>query len=79
MEAVLVVPIAIGIGWGCDRMFDSSPIGMGIGVVLGFAAMLLRILRMRPSEADLEENAAIPPAPPDPSEDSEDPSEDPIP
>ncbi len=68
MEAVLVIPIAIGIGWWCDRQFDSSPIGLAVGSVLGFAAMLLRVLRMRPSEAELEENAAIPPAPPDPSE-----------
>ena len=39
---MLSVPIAVGIGWFCDRQFDSEPIGIVIGVVIGFSAMLLR-------------------------------------
>lgn len=46
------MPIAAGIGWWCDRVFESQPIGLLIGVVLGFAAMLLRILRMRPGASE---------------------------
>ena len=49
-EAVLAVPIAIGIGYWCDGQFDSAPIGLLAGTVIGFAAMLLRIVRMRPPE-----------------------------
>jgi len=51
-EAVLAVPIAIGIGYWCDGRFDSAPIGLLTGTVIGFAAMLLRIVRMRPRESE---------------------------
>ena len=49
-EAVLAVPIAAGIGYWWDGRFDSAPIGLLVGTAIGFAAMLLRILRMRPSD-----------------------------
>ncbi|MDP6980044.1 MAG: AtpZ/AtpI family protein [Myxococcota bacterium] len=52
VEAALAVPIAAGIGWWCDRQFESQPIGLLIGVVIGFAAMLLRVLRLRPGATD---------------------------
>ncbi len=49
-EAALAIPIAMGIGYWCDGQFDTKPIGLGIGAVVGFSAMLLRITRMRPPE-----------------------------
>ncbi len=49
-EAVLAVPIAIGIGYWCDDRFGTAPIGLFVGTAIGFAAMLLRIVRMRPAE-----------------------------
>lgn len=52
-EAVLAVPIAVGFGYGCDSYFDSAPIGLLVGAGIGFVAMLLRIVRMRPTETDL--------------------------
>jgi F0F1-type ATP synthase assembly protein I len=58
-EAVLAVPIAVGFGWWCDTQFESAPIGMLIGVGIGFAAMLLRIVRMRPSEEDVKDYSKL--------------------
>jgi F0F1-type ATP synthase assembly protein I len=57
-EAVLAVPIAIGFGFWCDRSFDTAPVGLLIGTVVGFAAMLLRIVRMRPGETGEEPDPA---------------------
>jgi F0F1-type ATP synthase assembly protein I len=39
----------MGFGYFADRQFESEPIGLIIGAVIGFLAMLLRIVRMRPS------------------------------
>ena len=44
------VPIAMGLGYFADWQFESEPIGLIIGAVIGFFAMLLRIVRMRPSD-----------------------------
>jgi F0F1-type ATP synthase assembly protein I len=46
----MAVPIAIGLGYWCDHSFDSTPIGLVLGTAVGFGAMLLRIMRMRPTE-----------------------------
>ncbi len=48
VEAVLAVPISVGFGYWVDRSFDTSPVGVGVGAVIGFAALVLRITRMRP-------------------------------
>jgi F0F1-type ATP synthase assembly protein I len=45
-EAVIAVVIATGIGYWADQHLDSSPIGLFVGVVLGFLAMVLRLLRL---------------------------------
>jgi F0F1-type ATP synthase assembly protein I len=47
MEAVFAIPIAIGIGWWADTKLGSSPIGLFLGVGFGFAAFILRLVRMR--------------------------------
>lgn len=49
------MPIAIGIGYWCDGRFNSAPIGLFAGTAIGFAAMLLRIVRMRPNDATAQE------------------------
>ena len=54
LEAVLAVPIAAGFGYGFDYQFDTGPVGPLAGVGIGFGAMLLRIVRMRPAEAPPE-------------------------
>jgi F0F1-type ATP synthase assembly protein I len=40
----------MGLGYFADSQFESEPIGLIIGAVIGFLAMLLRIVRMRPSD-----------------------------
>lgn len=44
----------MGLGYFADSQFESEPIGLIIGAVVGFLAMLLRIVRMRPSD-DLQD------------------------
>jgi F0F1-type ATP synthase assembly protein I len=48
MEAVLAVPIAVGLGYWADTHFESSPRYMLVGAVIGFCAMVLRLVRMGP-------------------------------
>lgn len=47
VEAVLAIPIAIGIGYFVDGQLGSSPYGLLIGAVLGFAAFIRRLVSMR--------------------------------
>ncbi len=47
VEAVLAIPIGIGIGYWVDQRLDSSPIGLVIGAVFGFAAFVRRLISMR--------------------------------
>jgi F0F1-type ATP synthase assembly protein I len=46
-EAVLAIPIGIGIGYFIDGRLDSSPIGLVIGAALGFAAFVRGLVSMR--------------------------------
>jgi F0F1-type ATP synthase assembly protein I len=46
MEAVLAVPIAIGIGYWLDGRFDTTPTFLLLGAVIGFGALVLRLLRL---------------------------------
>ncbi len=45
-EAVMAIPIAIGGGYWLDRRFDTSPIFLILGAVLGFASFVLRLVRL---------------------------------
>lgn len=47
MEAVLSVPIAMGLGYWADSRFGTEPICMLVGVVLGFATFVVRLVKMR--------------------------------
>jgi F0F1-type ATP synthase assembly protein I len=47
LEAVLAIPIGIGIGYFVDERLESSPIGLVIGAALGFAAFVRRLVSMR--------------------------------
>jgi F0F1-type ATP synthase assembly protein I len=47
LEAVLAIPIGIGIGYFVDGRLDSSPIGLVTGAALGFAAFVRRLISMR--------------------------------
>ena len=45
-EAVMAIPIAIGIGYWLDGRFDTTPTLLLLGAVIGFGALVLRLLRL---------------------------------
>jgi F0F1-type ATP synthase assembly protein I len=46
MEAVFAILVAVGIGFLVDRTFETFPAFLLVGVVLGFAAFVLRLWRL---------------------------------
>jgi F0F1-type ATP synthase assembly protein I len=67
LEAVLSIPIAGGLGWWADRSFGTAPILLLVGLVLGFASFVMRLVRMR----KLVEEVPIPEDAPEPEEERE--------
>lgn len=47
MEAVFAIPISGGLGYLADSRWETGPLGLFIGLALGFAAFVLRLLKMR--------------------------------
>ena len=45
-EAVVAILIAAGIGLWADTRFDTSPLYLFIGTAIGFAAFVLRLVRL---------------------------------
>jgi F0F1-type ATP synthase assembly protein I len=45
-EAVGAVLVACGVGYWIDGRWETSPWGVVIGAILGFAAMVLRLVRL---------------------------------
>jgi ATP synthase protein I len=45
-EAVFAIVIGAGVGFALDRRFETDPWGVLIGLVLGFAAFVLRLVRL---------------------------------
>lgn len=45
-EAVLAIPIAGGIGYWLDGVFDTEPTLLLIGFAIGFASFTVRLIRM---------------------------------
>lgn len=64
MEAALSVPIAMGLGYWADDYFETTPIFLIAGTLVGFAAMVLRLMRMR----GLVSDASASPEEPSPKE-----------
>ncbi len=62
LEAVLAIPIAVAFGYFVDKHFGTSPIFLLVGVVMGFAAFVLRLVRLGrtipPTQADASEDRA---------------------
>ena len=46
MEAVFAILIAVGLGYWADEHFETGPRYLIVGAILGFAAFVLRLLRM---------------------------------
>lgn len=47
VEAVVALLIAMGLGYWADQKLGTAPRWLLVGVVLGFAAFVLRLWRMR--------------------------------
>ena len=45
-EAVFAIVIGAGLGFALDLRFDTEPWGMILGLVLGFGAFVLRLVRL---------------------------------
>ncbi len=74
LEAVLSIPIGMGLGYWADRTWHTSPVGLGIGAALGFAAFVRRLVSMRslvPPAADAGNPGQTPP----PADEASAPSE----
>ena len=54
LEAVLAIPIGAGLGYWADKNWEMGPVGLLVGFALGFAAFILRLIRMRPDEEPQE-------------------------
>jgi ATP synthase protein I len=61
-EAVFSIVIGAGLGYAADRRFGSEPWGVVVGLVLGFGAFVLRLVRL-----GREVQAEAPPGPGGPS------------
>jgi F0F1-type ATP synthase assembly protein I len=46
VEAVFAIPVGVGFGWFADDQFESAPIGILVGAGIGFAAFVLRLVRL---------------------------------
>jgi len=45
-EAVIAILVAAGIGYAVDAHFDVAPVGLLVGVAVGFGSFVLRLLRL---------------------------------
>jgi ATP synthase protein I len=45
-EAVFAILIGVGFGYWADASFETSPWGLLLGLVLGFSAFVLRLVRL---------------------------------
>ena len=45
IESAIALIAPVGLGYWLDKVFETNPIATVVGAVLGFAAMLLRLIR----------------------------------
>ena len=45
-EAVFAIVVGVGVGYAVDRRFATDPWGIVVGLALGFAAFVLRVVRL---------------------------------
>lgn len=57
MEAVLSILIGAGLGWWADSALGSEPWGVVVGLGIGFAAFVRRLLRVQHAAAEAPEPA----------------------
>jgi F0F1-type ATP synthase assembly protein I len=62
LEAVLAIPIGMGLGYLADRYFGTGPAFLLLGLVLGFASFVMRISRLRALVDEASEEGGEPPS-----------------
>ncbi|MEE3329303.1 MAG: AtpZ/AtpI family protein [Myxococcota bacterium] len=59
IESAIALIAPVGLGYWLDKVFETDPIATLVGAVLGFAAMLLRLIRftrdLDPAGGDAQE------------------------
>jgi F0F1-type ATP synthase assembly protein I len=76
VESVFAIPVGVGFGWLADHQFESAPIGILVGAAIGFAAFVLRLVRLGKDMQAETETAETPPAAPESSSQENDEDED---
>ncbi len=61
-ESVFAILIGAGLGYWADAAFDSAPWGLLVGLILGFSAFVLRLVRLARQIESLNEAASREPA-----------------
>jgi F0F1-type ATP synthase assembly protein I len=62
LEAVLSIPIGMGLGYLADRHFGTGPAFLLVGLAAGFASFVLRISRLRALVEEAPEDGSEPPS-----------------
>lgn len=62
LEAVLSIPIGMGLGYLADHQFGTGPVFLLLGLVAGFAAFVIRISRLRALVDETSEDGSEPPS-----------------
>ena len=64
LEAVLSIPIGMGLGYLADRYFGTGPAFLLVGLAGGFASFVIRISRLRALVDEAQEDGSGPPSEP---------------
>ena len=62
LEAVLSIPIGMGLGYLADRHFGTVPLFLLLGLAAGFASFVIRISRLRALVDEAPEDGSEPPS-----------------
>ena len=62
LEAVLSIPIGMGLGYLVDHQFGTGPVFLLLGLVAGFASFVIRISRLRALVDEAAEDGSEPPS-----------------
>ena len=62
LEAVLSIPIGMGLGYLADRQFGTGPIFFLLGLAAGFASFVIRMIRLRALVDEGPEDGSEPPS-----------------
>jgi F0F1-type ATP synthase assembly protein I len=62
LEAVLSIPIGMGLGYLVDHQFGTDPVFLLLGLAVGFASFVIRISRLRALVDEASEDGSEPPS-----------------